>query len=89
LENVEVHLVAVEVRVVGFAVGVVHPEGGLFGQHFDPVCHEAGFVEGGLSVEEHTVTIEEVSVDNFILVVNEEVTGVGESLLRSEKLQLV
>ena len=59
--DVQVHLVPVEVGVVGTGVAEVHPEGGP-GQHLDPVAHHTHLVEGGLSVEDHQVAVPHVSL---------------------------
>ena len=75
LRHVEVHLVPVKVSVVGRGVREVHPEGGP-GQHLDPVTHHTHFMQSGLSVEDHQVTISHVSLHS-VATLEVEVTALG------------
>src|SRR4029077_19485059 len=59
LRDVEVHLVAVEVSVVGRADRRVEPERPI-GKHADAVRHDRHPVEGRLPVEEDNVAVHEV-----------------------------
>ena len=61
LRDMEVHLVPVEVCIVGAGVAEVHPEGGP-GQDLHSVAHHTHLVEGGLSVEDHQVPVPHVSL---------------------------
>ena len=59
LEHVEVHLVAIEIRVVGRAVAEIEPER-LVRKDPDEVGHHAHPVEGGLPVEQHDVAVDQL-----------------------------
>ncbi len=69
LREVDVHLVAVEVGVVGLAVGVVEAER-VPGRREDAdlVRHDGGAVERGLTVDEDDVAARHVPVDKEIVV---------------------
>ena len=62
LRKVEVHLIAVEIRVVRLAVGVVHANRALAGKHLGGVRHDARFVQSGLPVHQEDVAVAEVPV---------------------------
>ena len=62
LRHVHVHLIAIEVGVVGRADGRVEPERPAF-HHLDAVGHDAHPVQRGLTVEEHHIVVAELAFD--------------------------
>ena len=88
LEEVQVHLVSVEIGVVGFAVRVVHSEGLLFGEDAHDVAEQRVLVQTRLSVEEDDVPGDQVPVDGLVLGVDEECFGESDPLLVREVFQL-
>ena len=63
LRDVHVHLVAVEVGIVGGADRQVQSES-IVGKDSDPMTHHTHSMEGGLSVEKNVVTILKGSLDD-------------------------
>lgn len=63
LRQVAVDFVAVEVSVVGVAVGVVHPDCLVAGiaKDADTMGHDPGLVQGGLPVDQHAVGVVQMS----------------------------
>ena len=57
LRQMDVHLVTVEVSVVGAAVGVVHADRLLFGQNLRKMRHHTRLMQRGLSVDQQDITI--------------------------------
>lgn len=57
LRKVNVHLVAVKVRIVGAAVGVVQAQGLLFGQDARQVSHYRRLVQSWLPIDQQNVAI--------------------------------
>ena len=57
LGEVGIHLVSVEVGVVGLAVGVVEPQDFLFREDAGAMRLDGGPVQGGLPVQEENVPI--------------------------------
>ena len=60
LGHVKVHLVPVEVSVIGGAGGGIDPER-IVGQDLDPVAHDGLPMERGLAVEQHDVPVPQVA----------------------------
>ncbi len=58
-----VHLISIEISIVGVAVSIVHSQSVLVLQDNDSVGHDAGPVESGLAIHEHVVTIAEMPVN--------------------------
>ena len=75
----DVHLIAIEVSVIGAAVSVVHPDCLLLGQDFSEMRHHTWFMEGWLSVHEQDITVAQMSVHDFLT--NSELVGKAISLL--------
>ena len=67
----DIHFVTVEVGIVRRANANVQSEG-LPWPHFDLVRHNTDFVQRGLSIEEHNISVVEVSFHN---VTNAKVLG--------------
>ena len=63
LRQVQVHLVAVEVSVVGGADALVEPEGPVF-EDLRPVRHDREPVQRRLPVEQDDVAVDHVTLDN-------------------------
>ena len=63
LREVHVHLVTVEIGVVGVAVGVVHAQCLLSWQYSGAVTHHGRLVECGLTVHDDNVAVVQVAVD--------------------------
>ncbi|GIX63994.1 CDP-glycerol:poly(glycerophosphate) glycerophosphotransferase, putative [Babesia caballi] len=72
LREVQVHLVTVEVRIVGRGNREVQPEG-REGQYLASVTHDTHFVQRGLTVKENEVTVLKVTL-NSVAVFELEVT---------------
>ena len=66
----EIHFVAIEVRIIGGAIGIVHPDGVFFGKHSRDMTHEAGLMQSGLSIEHDHISGDQVSEHLFVLVVD-------------------
>ena len=62
--DVQIHLIAVEVGVVGTSYRQVEPKGRVV-EHLDVVGHDRHLVERGLAVEEDDVAIGEVPLDDI------------------------
>lgn len=61
LGDVQIHLVAVEIRVVRRGITQVHPECGPR-QHLDLVTHHTHFMQRGLTVEDDQVSVADVTL---------------------------
>lgn len=57
LGEVGIHLVSIEVSIIGLAVGIVEPQDFLLGQNAGVVGLDGGSVQGGLSVQQEDVPI--------------------------------
>jgi hypothetical protein len=67
LRSVHVHFVTVEVGVVGCGDGEIQTEGGI-GQDPHLVAHHGTSVEGWLTVEDHEVTVHDMTFDHHAVV---------------------
>mmetsp|Transcript_14556 Transcript_14556/g.60740 ORF Transcript_14556/g.60740 Transcript_14556/m.60740 type:complete len:590 (+) Transcript_14556:2824-4593(+) len=65
LRQVQVDLVAVEVGVVGRAVGVVHANGALPSQHACTVRHQRGSMQGRLPIHKHHVAVAQMAMHHL------------------------
>ena len=65
LRKVCIHFITIKVSIVGFAVAVVQPHDLLPLEDPRLVSHNAGLVQGRLSVEQHGVTVLQMSVHNL------------------------
>jgi len=50
LDEMDVHLISIEISVVSFAVSIVHADGLLLGEDTCEMRHDTGFMESGLTV---------------------------------------
>mmetsp|Transcript_10070 Transcript_10070/g.31758 ORF Transcript_10070/g.31758 Transcript_10070/m.31758 type:complete len:430 (+) Transcript_10070:3040-4329(+) len=67
LRHVQVHLIAVEIRVVRRRHGQVEAEGGV-AHHLHPVAHDGHLVQRRLPVEQHQVVVANVALHHPALV---------------------
>ena len=65
LRQVNVHLIAVKISVVGVAVGVVHSDCLLLWQYATSMSHDTGLVQGGLPIHKQWIVVREVAVYDF------------------------
>lgn len=63
LRQMQVHLITIEVSIVGVAVCVVHPDSLLLRQHSAPVSHDARLVQRRLSVNQQWIPVGEMPID--------------------------
>ena len=63
LRHVHIHLVAIEIGIVGCADGQIESEG-VVGQNADSVAHHTHSVKGGLPIEQNVVAILKGSFNN-------------------------
>ncbi|GIX62912.1 secretin receptor [Babesia caballi] len=93
LRQVQVHLVSVEVRVVGVAVHVVEPEDLLVRQHLHEVPHDPGLVQRRLPVHQHHVAVQDVPVHHArqaaVGAVGQQQLRLGLALVERERPQVV
>ena len=66
LREMHVHLVTIEIGVVGVTIGVVHANNPLIGKDTSLVTHDGGFVESWLTVHQDVITSGEMTVDLLV-----------------------
>jgi hypothetical protein len=88
LGKVHVHLVTVEVGIVGVAVGVVHANGFFPWQNPNSVTHDGGLVERRLPVHQDHITVGQVPMDLLVPLAAEVVPGRGKELVRQRNAVL-
>ena len=61
-----VHFITIEIRIVGVAVRVVHPNSPFIGKYSSFVTHNGRLVERGLAVHQNDIASGEMAVDLLV-----------------------
>lgn len=61
-----VHLVSIEVSIVGATVGIVHTDCLLFWQDLRQMCHHTWLMKGRLSVDKKDISVAKVAMDYLL-----------------------
>ena len=66
LWEMDVHLITIEISVIGFTVSVMHPDGLLFWKHSGDMSLDGRLMKSWLSVHEQWVARQKVSVHSLV-----------------------